>query len=221
MADAMRRKSVVVIAFTSPSSHFRERLRRLQPDTAETRLLYFLVEQRRRTVDDRTRASNRLNACLKLYFPQMLQWFEDLTSPLVGDLLERWPQLKELQRAHPGTLRKFFHQHNCRSDELIRERIAAIHFAIPATLDAAVLEAGRLIARGLVAQLATLRMPIASRWFAKTYQYPANTMFRGTEAKLRAPDAGECISREVNPWKEQLFASQPCSRLSRHAPLSY
>ena len=39
------------------------------------------------------------------------------TSPLVGDLLERWPTLEELQRVHPGTLRKFFHEHNCRSEE--------------------------------------------------------------------------------------------------------
>ena len=86
----------------------RERLRRLQPDTPETRLLHFLVEERRQTVDDKTRESNRLTGCLKLYFPQILQWFDDVTSPLVGDLLERWPNLQQLQRAHPGTLRKFF-----------------------------------------------------------------------------------------------------------------
>jgi len=86
----------------------RERLHQLRPDTMETRLLQFLVEERRRTVDERTRQSNRLVDCLKLYFPQAVQWFDDLTSPLVGDLLERWPGLEQLQRAHPGTLHKFF-----------------------------------------------------------------------------------------------------------------
>jgi len=50
----------------------RERLRPLQPDTAETRLLHFLVEERRQTVDERTRESLRLTDCLKLYFPQVL-----------------------------------------------------------------------------------------------------------------------------------------------------
>jgi hypothetical protein len=30
------------------------------------------------------------------------------------DLLERWPTLQQLQHAHPGTLRKFFREHNCR-----------------------------------------------------------------------------------------------------------
>lgn len=140
----------------------REHLRPLQPDTQETRLLQFLVEERRRTVDEKTRQSNRLTDCLKLYFPQVIQWFEDVTSPLVGDLLERWPDLKQLQRAHPGTLRKFFHEHNCRGEERMRERIQAIYQAIPATQDAAVLEAGAMTARGLVRLLATLRSHITA-----------------------------------------------------------
>ncbi len=139
----------------------RERLRQLQPDTVETRLLHFLVEERRRTVDEKTRQCNRLTDCLKLYFPQLLGWFDDMDSPLVGALLERWPSLEELRRAHPGTLRKFFHEHNCRSAELIQERITAIYQAIPATKDQAVLEAGALTARGLVTMLATLRSNIA------------------------------------------------------------
>src|SRR6516164_7870755 len=50
----------------------REQLRPLQPDTVETRLLHFLVEERRQTVNERIRQSQRLTACLKLYFPQVL-----------------------------------------------------------------------------------------------------------------------------------------------------
>lgn len=139
----------------------RERLRPLQPDTVETRLLHFLVEERRQMVDEKTRQSNRLTDCLKLYFPQILRWFDDLSSPLVGDLLERWPELEQLQKAHPGTLRKFFRQHNCRNEELIQERIKAIYQAVPATQDAAVREAGRLTAQGLVMLLGSLRGQIA------------------------------------------------------------
>jgi transposase len=140
----------------------RERLSPLQPDTAETRLLHFLVEERRRTVDEKTRQSNRLTAYLKLYFPQILHWFDDVTAPLVGDLLERWPTLEQLQRAHPGTLRRFFHEHNCRSEELMQTRIDGIYQAIPATKDPAVLEAGIMATRGLVALLAALRSNIAT-----------------------------------------------------------
>src|SRR4051794_38743314 len=140
----------------------RERLRRVQPDTVETRLLHFLVEERRQMVDDKTRQSHRLTACLKLYFPQVLQWFDDVTSPLVGALLDRWSNLEELQRAHPGTLRKFFHDHNCRSAEKNEERIAAIYQATTATKDEAVVEGCALIARGLVALLKTLRANVAA-----------------------------------------------------------
>jgi transposase len=135
----------------------RERLRQLQPDTEETRLLQFLVEERRRSVNEKTRQSNRLTDCLKLYFPQILHWFDDVGTPLVGDLLERWPSLEEVRRAHPGTLRKFFNEHNCRSAERNQERIDAIYAAVSATNDAAVLEAGALTARGLVALIRTLR----------------------------------------------------------------
>jgi transposase len=139
----------------------RERLRSLQPDTVETRLLQFLVEERRRMVDEKTRQSNRLTDCLKQYFPQILRWFDDVTSPLVEDLLARWGSLRELQRAHPGTLRKFFHEHNCRSEERLQERLTAIYQALPATQDAAVVEAGVLTARGWAKVLATLRDQIA------------------------------------------------------------
>ena len=53
--------------------HHRDRLRRLKPDTPETRLLQRLVGQRRLMVNEKTRQSNRLTACLKLYFPQILR----------------------------------------------------------------------------------------------------------------------------------------------------
>ncbi len=139
----------------------RERLRPLQPDTTPTRLLQFLVEERRTAVDEKTRQGNRLTACLKLYFPQLLHWVDDVAGPLVGALLTRWPSLEELQRSHPGTLRKFFHQQNCRGEEKIEARITAIYQAMPATQDEAVREGAAAIARGLVEVLATLRKNIA------------------------------------------------------------
>ena len=114
------------------------------------------------------------------------------TSPLVGELLERWPSLPQLQHAHPGTLRKFFHEHNCRGEERIRERIAAIYQATPATQDAAVLEAGVLVARGLAALLAALRgisrfrqahrrtgrRPPGRRYYSRLCRAPATRWFR-------------------------------------------
>jgi hypothetical protein len=111
----------------------REGLRQRQPDTVETRLMQFLVEERWRTVNEKTRQSHRLPDGWKLYFPRVLRWCDGVDTPLVGDLLERGPSLEELRRAHPGPLRQFFHEPNCRSDERNQERIDAIDQAVPAS----------------------------------------------------------------------------------------
>ena len=133
----------------------RDRLRRLEPDDAQTRLLLMLVEDRRQLVDDKTRLALRLQDCLKQYFPQLVRWF-NVDTPLVADLVQRWPDLQHLQRCHDGTLRKFFRQHHCH-ENLTDERIAAIRTAVVATEDPAVLEAGATKARNLSALLTALR----------------------------------------------------------------
>lgn len=138
-----------------------ERLRAWEPDTVPIRTLQFLVEDRRRLVQEKTRQSNRLTARLKLYFPQVLSWFEEIDSALVGDLLGRWPTLEELQRARPATLEQFFHQHNCRSVERIQQRLDQIRQATPATRDAAVVDSSISQVKILVCLIATLRQGIA------------------------------------------------------------
>lgn len=117
----------------------RDKLRRLNPDTAETRTLQFLVEERRKLVHEKTRYSNRLTAHLKMYFPQVLDWFDDLGCSIAADFLLRWPTLEVLQRARPSTLERFFIDHNSRNAERIRERLEQIRRAVPATKDQAVL----------------------------------------------------------------------------------
>lgn len=139
----------------------RDRLRPWEPDTVETRTLEFLVEDRRKLVNERTRQTNRLTAGLKLYFPQVLEWFDDLASPLVRDLLERWPTLEQLQKARPATLRRFLHQHNCRSAERIEERLQQIRQATPATRDPAVIQSSVTMGKTLVRLIATLQQGIA------------------------------------------------------------
>src|SRR5215467_1261869 len=113
----------------------RKKLRRLAPDTEATRRLQNLVEERRKLVDQRTGLSNSLVAHLKIYFPQIPRWFEDVDSPLVCALLERWPTLEALQKIRPAALRSFFHKHHCRSEKVIASRIEAIAKAMPALKD--------------------------------------------------------------------------------------
>jgi len=119
----------------------RNKLRRLSPDSEATRRVQNLVEERRKLVDEKTAQINRLTDHLKVYFPQMLDWFGRLDSELVCALLERWPALEELQKASPASLRAFLRKHRCRDRERIEQRIEAIRRALPAIQDGAVIEA--------------------------------------------------------------------------------
>jgi len=76
---------------------------------------------------------------LKQYYPQVLDWFDDPTAPLVAAFLSRWPTLEMLQKVRQETLFRFFHEHNCRSQELIEQRVQQIRTAVPATHDQAVI----------------------------------------------------------------------------------
>ena len=136
--------------------HHRDRLHRHDPDTADTRLLQLLVEERRQTIDEKTAVVLRLTDSLKQYFPHVLRWFDTVDCPLVADLLDRWSTLDDLQHANPAKLRNFLHEHNCRKPERIQQQIDDIYAAVPATLDEVILEALSLRALGLVKRLRAL-----------------------------------------------------------------
>ena len=119
----------------------RDKLRRLSPDSEATRRVQNLVEERRNLGDEKTAQINRLTHQRKIYFPQMLEWFEQLDTELVCTLLERWPTLEELQKVPPERLRTFFRKQRCRYPELIERRLVGIRQAIPAIRDRAVMEA--------------------------------------------------------------------------------
>jgi transposase len=161
--------------------HHRRRLRRLDPDTPETRLLGMLIELRRRLVDERTRQSNRLTAWLKMYFPQPLDWIDNIDAPLGCDFLERWPTLQQLQRAKPETVQRFFREHNSRSETRIQERMEAIRIAVAAVQDSALLEAGAATTAALVALLKALNATIASldQRIAALPKHPEEDLFAG------------------------------------------
>jgi transposase len=139
----------------------RDKLRRLSPDTEATRRVQNLVEERRKLVDEKTAQSNRLTSDLKIYFPQVLDWFARVDTELVCDLLQRWPTLEELQKVPPAKLRTFFGKHYCRDQELIERRLLAIRQAIPAIRDGAVIEAKSLVVRVTVQVIGSLLKGIA------------------------------------------------------------
>lgn len=196
----------------------RDRLRRLDPDTPATRLLQLLVEHRRKLVDEKTRLSNRLTAALKSYYPQPLQWFDDIDAPLGCAFLQRWPTLAQAQHSHPGTLRKFFVQHNCRSAERIRERIEGIHQATPAVTDTALLEAGGIIVSGIVRASQALSESIAAvdaRLQSAVTEHPQAGIFAGL------PGAGAVLlPRLIAAFGTQLDRFPSASKLQCHTGIA-
>jgi transposase len=131
----------------------REHLRAWQPDSEQTRTLRYLVEHRRRLIDDRTRLSNRLTALLKLCFPHVLEWFPDLRTDLVCDFLRRWPALERLGKVRRETLLKFFREHHSVRAETLQKRVDSIKASQPLTTDRAAINSSVVMCKALVAQM--------------------------------------------------------------------
>ena len=127
-------------------------LKPLTPDTKETRILQRLVEDRRALVDDKVRLTNRITAALKSYYPQALQWFDDVDTKIFCDFIAQWPTLKQAKRARPSTLTKYFKAHRCVRPAVIEMRIKAIKSAAPLTEDDGVIIPFDRLVRALTAQ---------------------------------------------------------------------
>jgi len=179
-------------------SQHRDRLRRLDPDTEETRKLQLLVEKRRKLVDERTRQSNRLTNELKLYFPQVQRWFDEVQSPLVADFLKRWPTLADAQRARPETLRQFFHQHNCRNQERIEQRLEGIRQAVAVTTDAAIVEPSVILVSALLQIIACLGKAIEE--FEGKIEQVMRLRTQAWQCTLR-PSCSNLYRERERPWR--------------------
>jgi Transposase len=136
-----------------------ERLRPFHPDTVETRTLQLLVEARREAVDDKTRYLQRLTAQLKMFFPQMLDWFSTIDTVVVGRLLRQWPMLEILQAAPASEIADFLSEHRI-PESRITVLLQLVGKAVPAIRDKAVLESSVLIVQRIVGQLEVLREAI-------------------------------------------------------------
>jgi transposase len=135
-------------------------LKPLTPDTKETRILQRLVEDRRALVDDKVRLTNRITAALKSFYPQALQWFDDIDTKLFCDFIAQWPTLKQAKRARPSTLTKYFKAHRCVRPAVIEMRIKAIKSAVPLTEDDGVIIPFERLVRALTLQLSQLLITI-------------------------------------------------------------
>lgn len=130
-----------------------QKIKAIEPDNADIRLLQQLVEQRRQLVEDKRRFVNRIINTLKQYYPQPLEWFSHRGSLLLCELIIRWPSLQQLKRARRDTIRNFLNAKGGRAMALTEQRVASIDNAIPLTTDPSVIEANALMATALATQI--------------------------------------------------------------------
>ena len=106
-----------------------EKIKPLHIQSVEIRKLAFLVEQRRRLVDDKKRYSNRIINTLKHYYPQVLVWFSHRDTQLFSDFLIRWPSLTKIKIkikikiTRESTVRAFFNKRGGNAESLLEQRI--------------------------------------------------------------------------------------------------
>jgi transposase len=167
-------------------------LRALEPDTQLTRKLGGLTEARRRLVDDRTRLVNQMHSRLKTYYPLAETLLNGrLTTPMAAAFLARWPDLADLQKADPKTVRAFFYQQNSRGAKKMEARLATVKSARPLTEDAAIIIPARHLVTALAGMLKALHQAIADLDQAITEafdQHPDAALFRSL------PGAGPALA---------------------------
>ncbi len=139
----------------------RDQLTAWVPDDEQTRTIQLLVEHRRKTVDDRTRLTNRLSQLLKEYFPQALAWAGELSTLQACDFLLKWPRLEAVQKARRAQVRAFYLQHGCRRPEVIEARLDQMGSARALTQAQAVITASSTMVQSLAGQLRCLNQAVA------------------------------------------------------------
>jgi transposase len=129
------------------------KLRPLEAQDAVTVKLAGLVEGRRKLVDRRTQLILQVQSLLKTYYPQALEVAGDLKSNVALAFLKRWPDLISLKVAKPATIKRFYYQHQVRSQGLVEQRLALIAQAKALTTDDARVGVAVLYLRALLDQL--------------------------------------------------------------------
>lgn len=165
------------------------KLRPWKPDTEETRKLGRYVEIRRKLVEERKRLTLQLDSALKQYFPLLMLLFPSKLAALLA-LLDRWPSLGELQRAHPRTLRAFLKEQGIRDADRQTQLIETIRAAAPLTRDPAIVEPSAVYAQTLARQLGELVQSIEQfdqRIAELTARHPDQEIFRSL------PGAGDAL----------------------------
>jgi len=135
-------------------SERRDQLRPFVPDDELTRYIGELARTRRIAVDQRTSLRQQLRSVIKRYFPLALELAGGrIDSPLLKEIIRRWPDPRKLRRLHPGTLRKLFQTHGLNDNDKIDQLINTIRSQPLVSTDPALIRPSAIRARAIIAQI--------------------------------------------------------------------
>jgi transposase len=137
-----------------------DRLSAWEPDDEQTRLLGYLVEDRRHAVDQRAGTLNRLKARLKQYFPQALDLVLDLRFDVGVNFLRQFDCLETLQAAPLEEVRLALTSDLGPERGELEKSLATIVDMKPLTTDCAVIESGRRYVQSQLGILAALNQSV-------------------------------------------------------------
>jgi transposase len=129
---------------------------------------------------------------LKAYFPLVFELNSGRSvSPLVLELVRRWPDPRQLQRADRRILHKVLKAHGYRSDEKRQEIIERIRSAKLLSRDRALIEPAAVVAKMLARQLPVLQNSIEelnTKIEAEMKRHPDAALFQAL------PGAGDALA---------------------------
>lgn len=194
-----------------------QKIKAIEPDNADIRLLQQLVEQRRQLVADKRRFVNRIINTLKQYYPQPLEWFSHRGSLLLCELIIRWPSLQQLKRARRDTIRNFLNAKGGRAMALTEQRVASIDNAILLTTDPSVIEANALMATALATQIKVVSEII------KTYDERIEALFDtlpDAELFKSLPGTGPRMLAALGDNRDRFNSAEEIQNYAGIAPLT-
>jgi transposase len=132
------------------------RLRRLEPDSDDTKALRALTRSREDLVEQRVALANQLRAQLDAFWPGAKQIFADVDSPIALAFLERYPSPQDARALGTNRLAGFLARNSYCGRKSPEQLLDRLRTAPQGRLGDAELEARRAIVLALVAALKPL-----------------------------------------------------------------
>ena len=202
-------------------SHYHDQLRPFYPADAKSRELSMLCDDEVNFIGQRTALVNQLQASLKLYYPQALDFMNDWTKPTAWKFVIKYPNPSMFQRATKKGLIGFLKAHRIGISPKWEERIEHRNHCSAWNFDEATSAAKEFLTVSLACQLIRLEATL------KQYRKRINQLFNDhpdAELFLSLPGCGEKLASRLLAFfgvdRTRFDSAQGLQQLSGVVPVS-